>query len=170
LGAKSFAENIQSGNYLGAAVDALGVGFDFGAALIPGAPGFAGIGIALVRSGNSPLKNAMIAAGSRFHKNHDAHHIVAEGLTDQFSVRSRALLERHNIGINEAVNGAVVRRDYHQSGLHNPSSTQAVFERLQAASKGGEAALRKELGAMKKELQRASRQFGCTGTRRRNAC
>ena len=49
LGANSFQSNIRQGNYLAAIVDALGVGLDFGAGLVPGVPGVVGASIAAAR-------------------------------------------------------------------------------------------------------------------------
>ena len=51
IGAHSFSQNIQTGNFGSAAIDGLGLIFDGVAAIIPGVPGAAGIGIRAAREG-----------------------------------------------------------------------------------------------------------------------
>ncbi len=51
MGAESFTSNLAAGDYTGAAIDAVGIAFDFAAAAVPGVPGVAGATISTVRQG-----------------------------------------------------------------------------------------------------------------------
>jgi len=53
VGSHSFLTNIGAGNYLGASIDILGIGFDIFASAIPGLPGVASVGIASLRNADS---------------------------------------------------------------------------------------------------------------------
>lgn len=65
LGITSFQDNLSSGNYGSAAVDAAGVAFDTVAAAIPFVPGAAGLGIGAYRTGHAAegVANVSIASG-----------------------------------------------------------------------------------------------------------
>jgi RHS repeat-associated protein len=55
MGVASFTKNVASGNYAGAAVDAVGVVVDTAAAVVPGVPGGAGATIKTVRATNTAV-------------------------------------------------------------------------------------------------------------------
>ncbi|WP_208933399.1 RHS repeat-associated core domain-containing protein [Rheinheimera sp. F8] len=58
MGIKSFNDNLSAGNYGSAAVDALGVVLDGAMAMVPIAPGVAGIAINTERAGATVLRNS----------------------------------------------------------------------------------------------------------------
>jgi hypothetical protein len=95
-----------------------------------------------------------------------AHHIVAQGLNDVFSVRSRAILEELGIELHEAVNGARLPIGFHQgAGLHKAKWTEQTWLRIEAARKGGATAVRNELAKMGQELEKAGKKVMCIGSR-----
>lgn len=59
LGIQSFTENIQSGNYWGAAADAGGILVDAAAAIVPAVPGGVGTGIKAARGGNKTIRRIL---------------------------------------------------------------------------------------------------------------
>ena len=71
----------------------------------------------------------------------DVHHIVAAGL--EAASPSRTLLTRWSIGINTAVNAAIIPRSFHQGqGLHRQEFLHIVNQRLAAANMFAEALVR----------------------------
>lgn len=115
----------------------------------------------------SALRTAMKAAGTRFVRNEVAHHIVAQNLKDEFSVASRKLLKEFEISVDEAANGAKVPDRFHWQDdfLHGSKTTEVIFNRLSSAAKQGAEALRKELSAIGKEIEKSAKNTSCTGTR-----
>jgi RHS repeat-associated protein len=64
LGVSSFMHNIKEKNYPAALVDAVGIGLDAAATLIPVVPGGAGAGIKAVRQGDKAIDGARLAKGT----------------------------------------------------------------------------------------------------------
>lgn len=62
-GLASFVKNVGQGNFSAAAVDAAGVVVDIGGAVVPGAPGIAGLGIQVTRGANA-VADALVPAAS----------------------------------------------------------------------------------------------------------
>jgi hypothetical protein len=60
IGAYSFSDNINKGNYGWAAVDALGLTYDFAATAVPFLPAGASAGLKAYRAGNSALDSAAV--------------------------------------------------------------------------------------------------------------
>lgn len=61
IGVVSFGKNVATGNYIGAAIDAVGVVVDTAAAVVPGVPGGAGVAIKAARAADKIADSAKAA-------------------------------------------------------------------------------------------------------------
>ena len=109
----------------------------------------------------SPLGRALADAGRGAIKGlEDAHHIVAQGAMNEFSVASRAILEKAGIGIHDAVNGVALPSAFHDA-LHTMNYYESVAGRVTAAYKaGGTDAVKAELSKIGAELKQAAKNAG----------
>ena len=80
MGLASLGSNLGDGNFSAAAVDAIGVISDVGAATVPGVPGVAGLGIKAARVGDKVVDAAKKATGSVADANRAASR--AKGIPD----------------------------------------------------------------------------------------
>ena len=132
MGAVSFAANVASGNWLGAAADGLGLAYDGVATAVPGLPGGAATGLAIYRG--SKLGRNLANAGRGAQKGVEVcHHIVAAGAKKAQAARDA--LKRWGIDVDDAVNGITLPKGFHQ-GMH----TDDYFDVVNTASKRWESA------------------------------
>jgi hypothetical protein len=89
----------------------------------------------IIGSLGSPLGRALAATGRGALKGiEEAHHIVAQGATNRFAVAARDILEKAQIGIDDAINGVALPKSFH-AGLHTLGNYQNVASRLTNAYK-----------------------------------
>ena len=167
----SFASNMVSGNYAGAAWDLASLLYDGFATATPGLPGGTGsvklisklskeygddaaklvlkysddIAEIIFKGGNSAkLGRNLIKSGIERGVNQAAHHIVAGG--SRFAKNTRKILAKFGIGINDAVNGVFLDASKH-AGLHKKQYYEKV-EKLLSEAKTKEDAIKilKDIG------------------------
>lgn len=159
LDVTSFASNMMSGNYIGAAWDLASLLYDGFATAIPGLPG--GTGSAklitkltkeygddaarLVLKYSDDMAEIVFKGGNSRKLGHNikallglkdadvvgkaAHHIVAGG--SRFAKDTRKILAKFNIDINDAVNGVYLDTAKH-AGLH----TKEYYNKVQTLLEG----------------------------------
>ena len=124
VGLASLTANLAAGNLPGAAVDVAGLAVDLTATAVPGVPGGASAAINAYRG--SQLARNLAAAGRPVEKGVQAcHHIVAKNAGKAQEARDK--LNALGIGLDNAVNGVGLPRDFHQ-GLHTNDYYRAVNE------------------------------------------
>jgi hypothetical protein len=82
------------------------------------------------KASSSKLKANLLASGKKMHVGDHAHHIVAGNA--KAARRSRSILAKHNIDINDAANGQFLPGAVH-SRVHTKKYFQAVDRTLQRA-------------------------------------
>lgn len=158
LDVTSFASNMMSGNYIGAAWDLASLLYDGFATAIPGLPGGTGsvklitkltkeygddaaslvlkysddMAEIVFKGGNSrKLANNLIKSGVDRGTNQAAHHIVAGG--SKYAKDTRKILAKFDININDAANGVFLDKSKHV-GLHTKEYYEKVHGLLEKAT------------------------------------